>query len=248
MSSEKPAAKKIAAVAILTALSLVCFLLENLLPPIIIPGAKLGLANIFSLTALLMYTPVEAFAVVIIRTIFGALFAGNFSAVLYSFTGGVVSMAVSSILIYLVYPKISIMSVSIAAAAAHNITQCAVFAALSGSVLMFGYMPVLALVGILSGAVIGAVVLLIFRGVPRSVFLKVIYSRQKYKEIAKESAGQAAETAAPGASAAVADTEASADVSAAGSAPDGSEAPSAEGAGNAEALDCAAADEMNLEL
>ncbi len=184
MSNEKPAAKKIAVVAILTALSLVCFLIENLLPPIFIPGAKLGLANIFSLAALLMYTPVEAFVVVIIRSVFGAIFAGNVSAVLYSFTGGIVSMAISSLLIYLVYPRVSIMAVSVAAAVAHNLTQCAVFAGLSGSVLMFGYMPVLALVGVLSGAVIGAVVLLLFRGVPRSVFIRAIYSGKAYKEAA----------------------------------------------------------------
>ncbi|MCD8294208.1 MAG: Gx transporter family protein [Clostridia bacterium] len=223
MSHEKPAAKKIAVVAILTALSLVCFLLENLLPPIIIPGAKLGLANIFSLAALLMYTPVEAFVVVVIRTVFGALFAGNFSAVLYSFTGGVISMAVSSILIYLVYPRISIMAVSIAAAVAHNITQCAVFAGLSGSVLMFGYMPVLAAVGILSGAVIGAIELLLFRGIPKSVFLKAIYSRKKYAEAVKEA--RAAEAAASENAAAAAGSEAVTDEITSGNAGGISDAP-----------------------
>ncbi len=194
MSYEKPASKKIAAVAILTALSLVCFLIENLLPPIFIPGSKLGLAYNFSLTALIMYTPLEAFKVVIIRSIFGAIFAGSLSAVLYSFTGGIVAMAVSSILIYLVYPRISVISVSVAAAVSHNITQCAVFAGLSGSVLMFGYMPVLALVGVLSGLIIGIVTLLLIRGIPRSVFLKVIYSRKQYAELQKSSELQDSDT------------------------------------------------------
>ena len=88
-----------------------------------------------------MYSPLEAFAVVALRTVFGAIYAGNFSAVMYSFTGGVVSMAVSSLLLCLVHPRVSVLAVSVAAAVAHNITQNVVFVFLSGSALMFGYMP-----------------------------------------------------------------------------------------------------------
>lgn len=173
------AAKKIAVVAMLTALSLITFLIEGLFPPMFIPGAKMGLSNIFSFAALIMYSPVEAFIVVAVRTGLGAVFAGNVSALLYSFTGGMVSMAVSSLLIYLVYPKISVLSVSVAAAVAHNITQNIVFVFLAESVLMFSLMPYLVLLGILSGAIVGGVIMLIFRGVPKSVFEKVINEKTK---------------------------------------------------------------------
>lgn len=179
MSAGKNAAKKIAVLAILTALSLITFLIENLFPPLIIPGAKMGLANVFSFAALIMYSPIEAFSVVAIRTVLGAVFAGNFSAVLYSFTGGIVSMAVSSLLIYLAHPRVSVMAASVAAAVAHNITQNVVFVFLSGSALMFGYMPYLILLGILSGAIVGGVIMLIFRGVPETAFEKVISERKK---------------------------------------------------------------------
>lgn len=175
MSAGKFAAKKIAVLALLTGLSLVTFIIESLFPPLVIPGAKMGLANVFSFAALIMYSPWEAFLVVGIRTLLGAVYAGNVSAVLYSFTGGIVSMAVSSILTYLVYPKISVMAVSVAAAVAHNITQNAVFVLLSGSVLMFGYMPYLVLLGILSGAIVGGVIMLVFKGVPKNAFEKVIF-------------------------------------------------------------------------
>ena len=129
-------AKKIATLSVLTGLSLVTFIIEGLFPPLGIPGAKMGLSNIFSLTALIIYSPWEAFVVVAVRTLLGAIYAGNVSALMYSFTGGVVSMAVSSLLVYTAYPKISVMSVSVAAAVAHNITQNAVFAFLSGSALL----------------------------------------------------------------------------------------------------------------
>lgn len=184
MSAGRNAAKKIAVLALLTALSLITFIIESLFPPLIIPGAKMGLANVFSFAALIMYSPAEAFIIVAVRTVLGALYAGNFPAVLYSFTGGVVSMAVSSVLMYTAYPRISVMSVSVAAAVAHNITQNVVFVIMSGTALMFGYMPYLVLLGILSGAVVGGVIMLIFRGVPKSAFEKVIFEKKRVKESA----------------------------------------------------------------
>lgn len=178
MSKNRFIAKKIAVLALLTGLSLITFIIESLFPTMIIPGAKPGFANIFSLVALIMYSPVEAFTVVALRTLLGAVYAGNVSALLYSFTGGVVSMGVSSILIYLVHPKVSLMAVSVAAAVAHNITQNVVFVFLSGTTLMFGYMPYLVLLGIISGAIVGGVTILIFRGVPENVFKKVIWEKK----------------------------------------------------------------------
>ncbi len=177
MTKSRFAAKKIAVLAILTGLSLLTFMVESLFPSMIIPGAKPGLANIFSLVALIMYSPAEAFCVVAVRTFLGAVFAGNLSALAYSFTGGIASMAVSSVLVYAVYPRVSAMAVSVAAATVHNITQNIVFAFISASVLTLGYMPYLILLGVVSGAVVGGLTMLIFRGVPQSVFEKVIQKR-----------------------------------------------------------------------
>lgn len=172
-------AKKTAALGVLTALSLVAFLIENLFPPLFIPGAKLGLANAFSFIALVVYSPAEAFAIVAARTILGAVFAGNISAVMYSFTGGIVSMGISSLLIYLVHPRISVVCASVAAATAHNLTQNAVFALVSGTALAFAYAPYLALIGIVSGAFIGAAVTLIIKRVPESAFVNLLGVKTK---------------------------------------------------------------------
>lgn len=170
-------AKKIAVLSLLTGLSLITFIIESLLPPIGIPGAKPGLANIFSLAALIIYSPWEAFLVVAARTVLGAMYSWNFSSILYSFTGGIVAMALSSLLMYAVHPKISIMAVSVAAAVAHNITQNAVFVLMSGSLLMFGFLPYLVLLGVLSGAVVGLVTLVLFKSVPKNAFAKVVFEK-----------------------------------------------------------------------
>lgn len=174
MNEKRFTARKAAALGVLTALSLVTFLIENLFPPLIIPGAKLGLANVFSFIALIMYTPLEAFLVVVARTALGAIFAGNVSAVIYSFTGGIVSMGVSSVLLYLVHPKISVMCVSVIAAACHNLTQNVVFVLLYSTPLAFSYAPYLLLLGVLSGAFIGACVTLTVKRVPKSAFLRLM--------------------------------------------------------------------------
>ena len=73
-------ARKIAALALLSGLGLMAFILESLLPSMAVPGAKPGIANIFSLAALIMYSPAEAFLVVAVRTVLGAAVTGNFSA------------------------------------------------------------------------------------------------------------------------------------------------------------------------
>jgi heptaprenyl diphosphate synthase len=168
-------AKKIALLAVFTALSLIMFLIESLFPSLLLPGAKMGLANIFSFAALILYGPFEAFVVVIARTLLGAMFAGNFSSLLFSFTGGIVSMAVSSVLVYAVYPRISIFSISIVAAICHNITQNLVYIILYQTPIMFKYMPYLALIGILSGTIVGGVTWLLFKKVPLSVYEKALF-------------------------------------------------------------------------
>lgn len=172
-------AKKIATLAVFTTLSLITFIIENQFPPMFIPGARMGLANIFSFAALIMYSPIEAFLIVAIRCGLGAVYAGNVSALLYSFTGGVVSMAVSSILMYTLYPRISVTAVSVTAAVCHNVTQNVVFVLMSGTVNMFVNLPYLVLLGIASGAIVGGVVMLVFKKVPKSVFLKALYKKEK---------------------------------------------------------------------
>lgn len=173
MKSGKFAAKKIAVLAIFITLSLITFIIENQFPPLFVPGARMGLANIFSFTALIMFSPVEAFIVVAVRTGLGAIYAGNVSALLYSFTGGVVSMAISSVLMYTVYPRVSVMAVSVLGAVAHNVTQNIVFVLLTDTSTLT-LIPYFILVGILSGAIVGAVTLLLFKKIPMSVFEKTI--------------------------------------------------------------------------
>lgn len=165
-------AKKIAVLALLTGLGLIAFLIEAFLPAPILPGAKLGISNVFSLFALALYGLPEALLVVIARTVLGSIFAGNLSLLLYSLTAGVVSVCVSRALL-LLFPHISLLCVSVFSAVVHNLVQLLVYCGLTQTLLLMSYAPYLCLLGAGAGIVVGLAVILTVKAVPLSVFAKI---------------------------------------------------------------------------
>ena len=78
-------AKRLAELAVLTAVSLIIFIIELQIPnPFPIPGIKLGLANIITVYAVYHYKPYEAVMIVAVRLLLGSVFSGNISALIYS--------------------------------------------------------------------------------------------------------------------------------------------------------------------
>mgnify|MGYP000157583319 CR=1 FL=1 len=64
--------KKLALMAVLTAIALTIFMLESQIPaPVPVPGVKLGLANVITLTAMLILGRREAGAVLAVRIVMG---------------------------------------------------------------------------------------------------------------------------------------------------------------------------------
>ena len=88
-------AGRAALVAVLSALALCSFVVENLFPPLFLPGAKLGLGNAFSLFALIVLGPIDGIVVAVIRTTLGSLIVGNMSTLLYSLTAGLADIYMS---------------------------------------------------------------------------------------------------------------------------------------------------------
>ena len=166
-------ARRVATLAVLTAMGLIMFMVESLFPPLILPGAKMGLSNIFSLLTVIVLGPVEAIVLVVIRTTLGSIFTGNVSTLMYSLTAGLVSVVVSVILVEFIYPKVSIVAISVVAAVMHNLTQNVVFCLVSNTPEMFSYMPWLALLGVVAGIIVGFAVWFILRTVPTRVFVGV---------------------------------------------------------------------------
>lgn len=169
-SKTKFSAKRVATLAVLCAMSLITFMIESLFPPLFLPGAKMGLSNVFSLLAVFLLGPVDAVVLVLVRTTLGSMFTGNLSTLLYSMSAGLVSVGVSSLLVEFVYPKVSIVAISVVSAVVHNLTQNVVYCLVSNTPQMFSYMPWLALLGVLAGVIVGFAVWFILRAVPLKTF------------------------------------------------------------------------------
>lgn len=160
-----PSAKKIAFLALTTSFALISFLLEQLLPALPLPGAKIGLSNIFTLLPLIYYGLGEALLVVIAKTVLGSIFAGNLSLLLYSLTAGIISTLIARLFFFLV-PKISLVCVSVVSAVCHNLTQLFVYCLLTKTALLFVYSPYLVLMGMGAGAAVGIIVVLTLNALP----------------------------------------------------------------------------------
>lgn len=150
-----PKTKKLALMAVLTAIALTIFMLEAQLPaPVPIPGVKLGLANIVTLTAMLILGRREAGAILAARIIMGAVFAGNPSAMLYSAAGGVLAYAAMCLLVGVV-PEKRLWAVSAVSAVAHNMGQLLACVLVVKTPGVFIYAPALIVSGVITGVFTG---------------------------------------------------------------------------------------------
>ena len=166
---KKVSTKRLVALALFTAMSLIMFLIESQFPPLFLPGAKMGLSNLFSLLALVLYGPLEAFAVIVARTLLGALFSNPF-ALLYSFTAGVLALTLTVLLYEFVFPKLSLLSISVAGGVFHNLVQLTVYLIISETKELVLYAPYLAL----SGTIVGLTLLFLIKKIPLSLYRRIL--------------------------------------------------------------------------
>ncbi|MDR0223392.1 MAG: Gx transporter family protein [Oscillospiraceae bacterium] len=153
--------RKLAVLALFTAVSLCLFVIEAQIPPLSpFPGIKPGLANAVTLFILywksggLEFSGADVFAVVTARVLLSAFVTGGVFALLFSFTGGVA--AVTAMLLFRRAFKGALIPVAgVAGATAHNLGQLAAAAAVYGSLSVLLYLPILILGGIASGLLTG---------------------------------------------------------------------------------------------
>ncbi len=143
--------------AVLISMALVLSYMERFFPlqmVIPLPGIKLGLANIVTLTALYLFGPGQAYTILALRCILGSIFGGSVTGLLFSLTGGTLSMLVMILARKL--PFLSVYGVSILGAAAHNIGQILAAMTLMQSVWIGAYLPYLLIIAVFTGFATGA--------------------------------------------------------------------------------------------
>ena len=159
--------KKLCFMAVLTAIALTIFMIENQLPsPVPIPGIKLGLANIITLTAMAILGRKEAGAILAARIIMGAIFAGSPSTFIYSAAGGILAYIVMCMTIGL-FKESQLWIVSALAAIAHNAGQLGACALIVKTPGIFAYAPILAASGVITGVFTGFAAIYLIRAVKK---------------------------------------------------------------------------------
>jgi len=160
---------KLALAGIFAGLALIAFIIENLFPPLVLPGAKMGVSNLFILLSALILGGGYAFAVLAVKTVVGSLFVGNISSVMYSLPAGAIALGVELILLYLI-KNVSILATSIVGAVLNVTVQNGVFCLVTNVPEYLFYLPYLALVSVVSGALIGIATYLIIKKFPFKKF------------------------------------------------------------------------------
>ena len=148
--------KKIALSGLFLALALIVSLLESLLPPIVpaLPYAKLGLGNVVLLMCFVLVGVREGYCVLLLRCLLAAVFAGNFSSLMWSVPAALAAYTA----MYLLYKTrlFSTVALSAVGGMVHNAVQMAVGVGVAGSAVA-AYLPYMLVAGGVAGVATGIV-------------------------------------------------------------------------------------------
>lgn len=149
--------KEITTISILAAMSIVIGILESLITPLgdILPGLKLGLANIIILFALYTYNFKTSLIISLIRVFVVALLRTGFGFNFFFSLGG----AILSIIVMTLAKKthLSLIGVSILGSISHSIGQVLIGILILKNSNIIYYLPYLALFSIPTGIIIGVI-------------------------------------------------------------------------------------------
>ncbi len=155
--------KRLAELSLLTAVSLIIFIVELRLPNLSsIPGVKLGLANIITVYSAYKFSGREVLLMVLTRVLLGSFFSSNFSAVIYSLAGALLCLA-GMLLLRKIIPLNYLWLCSILGAVLHNTGQIIVAVVVMRSFAVAAYYPFLIISGCIAGAFTGLCAQLVLR-------------------------------------------------------------------------------------
>ena len=147
--------KKVARMGVFIALAMIFSYIEVLIPINFgIPGVKLGIANIVTVTSLYMFSTGEAFGISVIRIVLMGILFGNGMSLLYSLAGGLLSFL--AMWLGKKTKWFSVMGVSMAGGVFHNVGQILAVMFVIKNTMFVAYLPILLVAGLVTGYLIGA--------------------------------------------------------------------------------------------
>ena len=144
--------RRIALSGLLFALAMALSFIEGTLTiPGLLPGMKLGLANIVVMYALFFMGPRQALVLDVLKALFVFLVSG-FTAGFLSLCGGLLSLLVMAVMYYVVPVRPTWFILSVCGALAHNVGQLLGAGVIISSSLSLYYAPVMLVLGLVMGA------------------------------------------------------------------------------------------------
>lgn len=140
---------KMTYLSLLVTFGIALHIIESTLPfPLPVPGAKLGLANIISLMAIVLYGLKEGLAVALLRSVIGSLLGGSMSSLVYSLSAAMASTLAMYIAYRNFHNTFSLVGISIIGGVAHNFTQITVASLMLSTIGLYAYLPFLLVIGL----------------------------------------------------------------------------------------------------
>ena len=159
--------RDLAFAAVLLALAMVFGYVEAQIPfNFVTPGIKLGLCNLVIVCTLYLLGAKYALVISVARIFLVGIMFGNPMNIPYSLAGGLLSLAVMTLLYR--YSKLSVVAISCFGGICHNIGQIFVAVAVVENLNLFRFLPILLVAGFVTGLVIGIVCRLILPAVSKS--------------------------------------------------------------------------------
>ncbi len=147
--------RRLTTLALLSAIALTIFMIEAQIPALVpIPGVKLGLANIVTVFTVFLLRGRDGVLVLSVRIFLGAVFAGNFSTILYSAAGGTLAI-LTTMGLKLVLSNKQMWVAGCLGAIAHSIGQMTVAVLVTLTPGLLVYLPVMVICSIVTGIFTG---------------------------------------------------------------------------------------------
>jgi heptaprenyl diphosphate synthase len=157
--------RNLVVLSLLVALAIVLRGIEGVIPNPL-PWVRIGLANIMTLLAILLFGIKAGFLLTVLRVFIASLLFGTFLSPTFvlSFSAGVVSTLVMGVSSVYFHRILSPIGMSVLGGFTHNLVQlCVAYVLLVRHVQIFYLLPVLSLIGIVSGFFNGWVVMFLYK-------------------------------------------------------------------------------------
>lgn len=155
--------------SLMVAIMLILGYVESMLPTGPVPGIKIGLSNSVLLIVLYSLGVPACFILMTAKVVLSGLLFSGVSAMMYSFAGGLLSVAVMSLLSR--FKGFSCVGVGISGGVMHNVGQVGLAMIVLNTDSLVYYMAILMIVGAVMGAATGTICKLMIARLPQKFFV-----------------------------------------------------------------------------